>query len=51
MSFENVTFNYPSRPDANVLKSLDLVVNHGEVTAVVGRSGSGKSTLAMLLLR
>jgi ATP-binding cassette subfamily B (MDR/TAP) protein 10 len=49
--FENVSFNYPSRPDASVLKNLNLNIENGAVTAIVGRSGSGKSTLASLLLR
>jgi len=49
--FENVTFNYPSRPDADVLSNLSLKIQAGTITAVVGRSGSGKSSLASLLMR
>ncbi|XP_058821375.1 ATP-binding cassette sub-family B member 10, mitochondrial [Topomyia yanbarensis] len=49
--FNNVTFNYPSRPNANVLSNLSLRIDPGTSTAVVGKSGSGKSTLASLLLR
>ncbi|SPO29715.1 related to STE6 - ABC transporter [Ustilago trichophora] len=46
-----VTFSYPSRPDACVLKDVDLYFPPAEMTYVVGGSGSGKSTVAHLLLR
>lgn len=49
--FDRVSFNYPSRPHASVLRDLSLKIEPGTSTAVVGRSGSGKSTLALLLLR
>jgi ATP-binding cassette, subfamily B (MDR/TAP), member 10 len=51
ISFKNVLFNYPSRPDASVLKDLTLNVQAGKITAIVGRSGSGKSSIAALLMR
>ncbi|CAO1415225.1 unnamed protein product [Diamesa tonsa] len=51
ITFKNVSFNYPSRPDAAVLNKLDLNIGAGTITAVVGRSGSGKSSLAALLMR
>ncbi|XP_055609573.1 ATP-binding cassette sub-family B member 10, mitochondrial [Uranotaenia lowii] len=51
IAFNKVAFSYPSRPDLPVLSSLNLRIEPGTSTAVVGRSGSGKSTLAALLLR
>lgn len=49
--FENVSFNYPSRVDADVLTNLTMKIEAGTIAAVVGRSGSGKSSIAALLLR
>lgn len=37
--FENVAFSYPSRPDVQILKGLDLKFEAGKVTAIVGPSG------------
>lgn len=51
ISFENISFNYPTRADADVLTSLNMTIEAGTITAVVGRSGSGKSSLAALLMR
>lgn len=51
VSFENVTFNYPSRPDQVALTDFTLDVNPGETVALVGPSGAGKSTVFQLLLR
>ena len=47
---EAVTFSYPGRDQA-VLDELDLTIQPGSVTALIGPSGSGKSTVAALLLR
>ena len=51
VKFDGVTFNYPTRPDAAVLKSLSFIAEPGEVTAIVGPSGAGKTTLFALIQR
>lgn len=49
--FDNIVFAYPSRPNVQVLRGLDLVIPADKTTAIVGPSGSGKSTIAGLLER
>lgn len=49
VAFEDVYFSYDG--ETEVLKAIDLVLEPGTVTALVGPSGSGKSTLARLLPR
>jgi ABC-type lipoprotein export system ATPase subunit len=39
------------RPDAVALQGIDLWLQPGKLTALVGLSGSGKSTLVALLQR
>ena len=48
--FENVTFNYPSRPTQAALREFSLPVSAGETVALVGPSGAGKTTVFQLLL-
>lgn len=51
VSFNNVTFSYPERPDVPVLRDINMELADGECVAIVGASGSGKSTVAALLQR
>ncbi len=51
ISFENVAFSYPTRPDMAVLKDISLDVSAGRKIALVGYSGAGKSTIVQLLMR
>lgn len=47
--FEGVTFAYPGRPSTKVLDDLNLTIQNGKITAIVGPSGSGKSTIVGLV--
>lgn len=49
--FDNVNFNYPSRPDRAAVSQLTGTVSPGHTVAVVGPSGAGKTTLFALLMR
>ncbi|KAI1100496.1 P-loop containing nucleoside triphosphate hydrolase protein [Jackrogersella minutella] len=49
--FRGVDFAYPSRPHVKVLDQLDLQIEAGKLTAIVGPSGSGKSTIVGLVER
>jgi ATP-binding cassette subfamily B protein len=51
LRLDNVTFHYPTRPDAAALSDFSLQVRPGETVALVGPSGAGKSTVFQLLLR
>jgi ATP-binding cassette subfamily B (MDR/TAP) protein 1 len=48
---ENISFNYPSRPNVPVVKNISLVFPAGKTCALVGASGSGKSTAIGLIER
>ena len=51
LSFDAVSFRYPSRPEDQALDKLSFTINAGETVALVGPSGSGKTTLLQLLMR
>ncbi|XP_062186828.1 ABC transporter B family member 28 [Phragmites australis] len=48
---KDVHFSYPLRSDVEILNGLDLTIDCGQVTALVGSSGAGKSTVVQLLAR
>ena len=51
VSFQEVDFAYPSRPDVPVLQGFSLDIDPGMQVALVGPSGAGKTTVVQLLLR
>ncbi|MEL6516469.1 MAG: ABC transporter transmembrane domain-containing protein [Pseudomonadota bacterium] len=51
VSFEDVRFTYPARPDVAALENARFDIAPGETVALVGPSGAGKSTVIQLLLR
>jgi ATP-binding cassette subfamily B protein len=51
VSFEHVTFRYPTRPEVSALSDFSLDIRPGETVAVVGPSGAGKTTLFQLIQR
>lgn len=51
ISFDDVSFSYPARPDRAAVHDLSFQVKPGETVAIVGPSGAGKSTVFSLILR
>uniref|UniRef100_A0A4W2GH66 Multidrug resistance protein 1 n=1 Tax=Bos indicus x Bos taurus TaxID=30522 RepID=A0A4W2GH66_BOBOX len=51
VAFNDVVFNYPTRPDIPVLRGLSLEVKKGQTLALVGNSCCGKGTVIQLLER
>ncbi|KIM25829.1 hypothetical protein M408DRAFT_73755, partial [Serendipita vermifera MAFF 305830] len=51
ITFHDVRFNYPSRPEVPILRGVDLSFPAGKTAALVGASGSGKSTVIALVER
>lgn len=51
ITFSDVHFSYPSRPETEIIKGMTFRIHHGEKVALVGPSGAGKSTIIQLLLR
>uniref|UniRef100_A0AAR2KBQ4 ATP-binding cassette, sub-family B (MDR/TAP), member 11a n=1 Tax=Pygocentrus nattereri TaxID=42514 RepID=A0AAR2KBQ4_PYGNA len=51
VDFKGCRFTYPSRPDIQVLRGLEVSVSPGQTLAFVGSSGCGKSTSVQLLER
>lgn len=48
---KSIKFEYPTRPDVEVLRGVSLSISPGQTLALVGASGCGKSTIVGLLQR
>ena len=51
LEFDRVRFRYPTRPEVLALDDISLIIEPGEMVAVVGPSGAGKSTILQLAQR
>mmetsp|Transcript_16049 Transcript_16049/g.23730 ORF Transcript_16049/g.23730 Transcript_16049/m.23730 type:complete len:1474 (-) Transcript_16049:102-4523(-) len=51
ISFRNIDFFYPTRPNNPILKNFSLEIEAGKTIALVGPSGGGKSTTISLIER
>jgi ATP-binding cassette subfamily B protein len=50
VTFDRVSFSYPTRPEVPVLTDISFTIPAGKFVALVGPSGSGKSTITQLIL-
>jgi len=51
LTFRDVHFRYPSRPNNKIFRGLNLSIREGETIALVGPSGHGKSTIIQMIER
>lgn len=50
LHLKDVTFFYPSKPEAIILNGINIVIPHNKSVAFIGPSGAGKTTLADVVL-
>ncbi|KAE9625958.1 ABC transporter transmembrane domain-containing protein [Parasedimentitalea maritima] len=51
ITFDDVSFRYPARPETPALQEVSLTVAPGETVAFVGPSGAGKTTIIQMIQR
>ena len=51
IEFKDITFKYEEEKSSNILNSVSLKMQGGEMTSIVGHSGAGKSTILNLIPR
>jgi len=50
VSFESVSFSYPTRPKSPAVRDLSFTIPAAAMVAITGKTGAGKSTIADLLM-
>jgi ATP-binding cassette subfamily B protein len=51
IDFEDVSFNYNSQADANILEHVNVHIKSGQTIGIIGGTGSSKTTLVQLIPR
>ena len=51
ITFDDVSFHYPTRKDVSALDAVTLTIKPGETVAFVGPSGAGKTTVIQMIQR
>ena len=49
IEFKDITFSYENNAERKILNKLNMYIQNGKVTAIVGGSGAGKTTLYKLI--
>ena len=51
IDLKNIVFNYPTKPDVQVLNNTNIDILNNQTVALVGHSGCGKSSIIALIER
>ncbi|OLN95357.1 Leptomycin B resistance protein pmd1-like protein 4 [Colletotrichum chlorophyti] len=51
VTFKNVSFSYPARPEVQILDNMSFTIQPGQFCGLVGPSGAGKSTVMAIVQR
>ena len=51
LTFDSVSFHYPTRQEVSALQDVTLTIKPGETVAFVGPSGAGKTTVIQMIQR
>ena len=51
ISFKNVSFKYYKNSEESILEDINLVIEEGKTTGIIGSTGCGKTTLVSLIPR